>query len=261
MNVQDPRPTPVRSGGDADAAPIRVLVALQVPFLRAGVRALLEAEPDLRVVGEVAEADDVLPEMRRLEPSVVLVDTDFQRSRPGFVARLHAARPDTGIVVLVNHADEDCVIRSMLSDPAAPRFSPDAIERLSECCLMALRSSARGCVPKVADPERLLSAIRTVDAGDVAAGPWLGNMLRKNASVSGGLGEERITVRELDIIGLVGRGLENKEIAADLGIAEQTVKNHLSRVMKKLGMRNRQEVALFAVRLHLEEAARAGADG
>ncbi len=261
MDPEDRRLPSSRDDGDSDAGPIRVLVALKVPFLRAGVCALLEAEPDMQVVGEVSEAADVLAEMRRLEPSVVLVDTDFQRAQQGFVARLHAALPGTGIVVLVNHADEDCVIRSMLSDPQAPRFSPDAIERLSECCLMALRSSARGCVPKVADPERLLSAIRTVHAGDVAAGPWLGQMLRKNATPSGGLGEERITARELDIVGLVGRGLENKEIAGELGIAEQTVKNHLSRVMRKLGMRNRQEVALFSVRLHLEQTARESADG
>lgn len=259
--------TPNRSSSERrgavppDADPIRVLVALKVPFLRAGVKALLEAEPDMRVVGEVGEADRVLAEMQRLEPSVVLVDSDFQRAKPGFVSRLHAARPDTGIVVLVNHADEDCVIRSMLADPQAPRFSPDAIARLSECCLMALRSSARGCVPKVAEPERLVSAIRTVHTGDVAAGPWLGQMLRKNAAPPGGLGEERITARELDIVGLVGQGLENKEIAGALGIAEQTVKNHLSRVMRKLGMRNRQEVALFAVRLHLEQTARESADG
>ena len=62
----------------------------------------------------------------------------------------------------------------------------------------------------------------------------------------------RVTGRELEIISLVARGLENKEIAAELEIAEQTVKNHLSRVMKKLGLRNRQEVAMFAVRVHLD---------
>ena len=62
----------------------------------------------------------------------------------------------------------------------------------------------------------------------------------------------RVTGRELDIISLVARGLENKEIAVELGIAEQTVKNHLSRVMKKRGLRNRQELAMFAVRVHLD---------
>jgi len=261
MDAEDRDRMPDRDDSDEAAAPIRVLIALTVPFLRAGVRAMLDAERDIEVVGEVARAEEVLAEMKRLRPSIAIVDTDFQRSRPGFIARLDAACPGTGIVVLVNHSDEDCVIRSMLADPDAPRFSPDAIDRLSECCLMAMRSSARGCVPKVADPERLLSAIRTVHGGDVAAGPWLGNMLRKNAAAPGGLGEERITSRELDIIGLVGRGLENKEIADELGIAEQTVKNHLSRVMKKLGMRNRQEVALFAVRVHLEQASSGSADG
>ncbi len=231
---------------------IRVLVALQVPLLRAGVIRVLEAEPDLEVVGELAGIDEVLPAVDRLGPDIVVVDTDFQRARPGFLAAVHATRPQAGIVVLVNHADEDCVIRAMLADPAAPSFSAEATQRLSECCMMALRASARGCVPKVADPERLVSAIRTVQAGDIAAGAWLGRMVRKNAASAGAGARERITARELDIVGLAGQGLENKEIAARLGIAEQTVKNHMSRVMKKLGVRNRQELAVFAIRLHLE---------
>ncbi len=228
-----------------DAAPvIRVLIALAVPFLRAGVRTILDDQEDVEVLGEVSAPDEVLPAIDRLEPDLVVLDTDFERARQGFIQSIQDARPDTSILVMVNHSDEECVIRSMLADPSGPQFSDDAVSKLSECCLMALRSSARGCVPKTAEPDRLVRAIRTVAAGGVAAGAWLGSMVGRMSDSAPEAG--RITSRELDIISFVARGLENKEIAVELEIAEQTVKNHLSHVMKKLGLRNRQEVAVFA---------------
>jgi len=229
---------------------IRVLIALAVPFLRAGVRQTILEQSDMRVVGEVSDLAQVIPSVIELAPDIVVLDTDFQREVPGFVQQVHECRPDTGVLVMVNHSDEECVIRSMLATPDGPQFSDDAVARLNECCLMALRSSARGCVPKVADPERLVRSIRTVSSGGLAAGAWLGSMVGRLSEAPPS--EGRVTGRELDIISLVARGLENKEIAAELGIAEQTVKNHLSRVMKKLGLRNRQEVAMFAVRVHLD---------
>lgn len=238
--------------GAAPAPVIRVLIALAAPFLRAGVRQVLDAQGDLEVLGEVSDADEVLPAIDRWQPDVLILDTDFERVRSGFIRSIRDARPSTGILVMVNHSDDECTIRSMLADSSGPRFSDDAVSKLSECCLMALRSSARGCVPKTAEPERLVSAIRTVSAGGVAAGAWLGSMVGRMSESAPDAG--RITGRELEIISHVARGLENKEIAVELEIAEQTVKNHLSRVMKKLGLRNRQEVVLFAIRVHLDSA-------
>ncbi|MEJ2482711.1 MAG: response regulator transcription factor [Gemmatimonadota bacterium] len=238
--------------GEAGEAGTTVLIALGVPFISAGVRMIIEDQEDMQVVGECAKPDQVIPMLRDLEPDIVVLDTDFQRETQGFVQQVREARPATGVIVMVNHSDEECVIRSMLAAPDGPQFSDDAVSKLSECCLMALRSSARGCVPKVADPERLVRAIRTVASGGLATGAWLGSMVGRLSESAPA--EGRVTGRELDIISLVARGLENKEIAAELDIAEQTVKNHLSRVMKKLGLRNRQEVAVFAVRVHLDSA-------
>ena len=236
---------------DDSARPaIRVLIALAVPFLRTGVRKVLDEAENLEVIGEVSSREDVVSAIDRLEPDIAVLDSDFQRADPGLVQAIREARPSVGVVVMVNHSDDDCVIRAMLADPDGPQFSDDAISKLSECCLMALRSSARGCVPKVAEPDRLVRAIRTVAAGGLAAGGWLGSMVGRMTDAAPEAG--RVTGRELEIITLVARGLENKEIAAELGIAEQTVKNHLSRAMKKLNLRNRQEVAMFAVRVHLD---------
>ena len=241
---------PVGDEVNAAEPKTRVLIALAVPFFRAGVRKILEEQDDLEVVGEISAREEVLPAVVRLEPDVAIVDTDFQRADSGLIESIRDARPSTGVLVMVNHSDEDCVIRAMLANPSGPQFSDDALTRLSECCLMALRSSARGCVPKVAEPERLVRAIRTVAAGGLAAGAWLGSMVGRMSDPAPEAG--RVTGRELEIISLVARGLENKEIGAELGIAEQTVKNHLSRVMKTLELRNRQEVAMFAVRVHLD---------
>jgi len=240
----------IGAAGEVSEASTRVLIALGMPFLRTGVRKVLDEQRDMEVVGEVSTADQLFPAIERLEPDIVVVDTDFQRADPGFIQSIHDAWPAIGVIVMVNHSDEECVIRSMLADPSGPQFSDDAVARLSECCLMALRSSARGCVPKVAEPDRLVRAVRTVSAGGLAAGAWLGSMVGRMSDAAPEAG--RVSGRELEIISLVARGLENKEIAAELEIAEQTVKNHLSRVMKKLSLRNRQEVAMFAVRVHLD---------
>lgn len=250
MTETGSRTAPSSSGGAQDTDQIRVLIALAVPLLRAGVRQTVREQDDMRVVGEVSDLDRVIPSVVELAPDIVILDTDFQRQVPGFVQKVRDSRPATAVLVMVNHSDEECVIRSMLASPDGPQFSDDAVAKLSECCLMALRSSARGCVPKVADPDRLVRAIRTVSSGGLAAGAWLGSMVGRLSDAPPS--EGRVTGRELDIISLVARGMENKEIAAELGIAEQTVKNHLSRVMKKLGLRNRQEVAMFAVRVHLD---------
>jgi DNA-binding NarL/FixJ family response regulator len=241
------------SNGDHSGA-MRIVVAVELPFIRAGVQSLIERQDDLEVVGTVERLEDVLPECERLEPDLLILDTNFHRRKLTLIDEIHATVPQSGVLVLVNHSDDECVIRSMLSKPEGVKLSGAALDRLNECCLLALRSSARGCVPKTSGEDRLLSAIRTVASGEIAAGPWLDAIVQARATEAPSFsqdGPNRISARELEIITLVARGLENKEIAKHLGIREQTVKNHLGRVMRKVGVRNRQELVLFAVKQHL----------
>lgn len=238
----------------AESDPVRIMVAVELPLIRSGIVALLGREANLQVDGIVGRVEDVLPEVGRVEPDLVILDTDFHRREPDLIDRIHALSPDASVLVLVNHSDEECVIRSMLMRPDAVQLSGEALDRLNECCLLALRSSARGCVPKTASEERFLGAVRSVVAGEVAAGPWLEALVQAQASPPPSFsrqGPNRVSARELEIITLVARGFENKEIARKLDIREQTVKNHLGRVMRKVGVRNRQELAVFAVRQHL----------
>ncbi len=244
-------------GSDPGENEMRILVAVELPFIRAGIESLIDAEKDLEVVETVDRMEDVLSETERIRPNLVILDTNFHRRDLTLIDRIHAAVPETGVLVLVNHSDEECVIRSMLSDPNAVKLSGAALDQLNECCLLALRSSARGCVPKTSDEDRLVSAIRTVASGKIAAGPWLEALVQAHKAPAPSFsqdGPNRISARELEIITLVARGLENKEIAEHLDIREQTVKNHLGRVMRKVGVRNRQELAVFAVKQHLVPA-------
>ena len=237
---------------------MRILVAVELPLIRAGVESLVNAQDDMEVVGVVNEVDELLPTVQRLSPDMVILDTNFHRRNLALIEQIHGASADTGVLVLVNHSDEECVIRSMLSKPDAVKLSGAALDQLNECCLLALRSSARGCVPKTSGEDRLLNAIRTVAAGEIAAGPWMDALMQSQAASAPTFsqdGPNRISARELEIITLVARGLENKEIAQLLEIREQTVKNHLGRVMRKVGVRNRQELAVFAVKQHLVPAA------
>ena len=233
---------------------LRIVAAVELPLIRKGVQALVNEQEDLEIIATIDRLEDVVPECERIKPDLVILDTDFHRRDPTLIDQIHAAVPGTGVLVLVNHSDEECIIRSMLSKPEGVKFSGAALDQLNECCLLALRSAARGCVPKTAGEDRLLSAIRTVAAGGIAAGPWLDAIVQARESKAPSFsrdGPNWISARELEIITLVARGLENKEIAQLLDIREQTVKNHLGRVMRKVGVRNRQELVLFAVKQHL----------
>ncbi len=230
---------------------IDVLVALEEHLLRLGMKAALEEAEDCRVLGLVEDVGKVEEEVRRLAPQVLVMDARFQRLDRQLIPRLTAEHPELKVLVMVEHSDEECSIRALLADPRAARFSEEALEHLDECCLTSLRSSARGCVPRTADPAKLVQAVRTVAAGEIAAAPWLTAILAPGSGVPRPEGPAPISARELDVIGLVAEGKGNKEIARRLGIREQTVKNHLASIMQKLGLKSRLEVGIHAVRQNL----------
>ena len=225
---------------------IEVVVALEEPLLRLGTRAALDQAEGCEVTGSVGGVAEVEESVRKLEPQVLILDAGFQKEDRGIIPRLMAEHPDLKVLVVVEHSDEECSLRALLADPQAARFSEDALEHLDECCLTSLRSSARGCVARTAEPERLVQAVRTVAAGEIAAAPWLSAILTSGSS--GSTTPAPISARELDVIRLVADGKGNKEIARLLGIREQTVKNHVASIMQKLGAKSRLEVGVSAVR-------------
>jgi two-component system response regulator NreC len=229
-----------------------VLIALGEPFVRIGVQATLEKSGDFEVAGQVEDVTGVRPAVEKLAPDVLILDEHFRRQDQKLLPGLGKTHPDCRVLVMVDHTDEQCTLRSLLMGPRDHWPDDNVLKQLQECCLLALRDSARGCIPKASPPERLVDALKAVIAGEVWCGPGLATYFRDTI---GDAGEEeshhRLTARELEVIALVVDCLSNREIGQRLNLSEQTVKNHVARIMDKLGMHNRVELALYAVREHL----------
>ncbi|WP_329391319.1 response regulator transcription factor [Streptomyces sp. NBC_01716] len=208
---------------------IRVLLADDQSLVRAGFRALLDAQPDIEVAGEAADGEEALRKVRELAPDVVLMDI-----RMPVMDGLDATRGITGDGGL------DQVKVVMLTT-----------FELDEYVFEALRSGASGFLVKDTEPEELLRAVRAVVDGDALLSPGVTRRLiaefasrSKAPAALDGLGE--LTEREREVMALVGIGLSNEEIARRLVVSPLTAKTHVSRTMVKLGARDRAQLVVRA---------------
>ena len=211
-------------------APVRVVLADDQEMVRAGLRMLLDFQPDLEVVGEAADGLEAVEVVTRTRPDVVLMDVRMPRC-DGIEAarRIVAALPETAVVVLTT-------------------FDDDA--SLAE----ALRAGVSGFLLKVAPPEQLLHAVRTVAAGNGLLDPAV--TLRVIAASAAAPAPDpaaaarlaSLTQRETDVLRLVAEGMTNAEIAGRLYLGEATVKTYLSRMLTKLDLRDRVQAVAFAFR-------------
>jgi DNA-binding NarL/FixJ family response regulator len=209
---------------------VRVVLADDQEMVRAGLRMLIDFQPDLEVVGEAADGIEAVEVVTRVRPDVVLMDVRMPRC-DGIEAarRILAAVPDTAVVVLTTF-DEDASLAE------------------------ALRSGVSGFLLKVAPPEQLLQAIRTVAAGNGLLDPAV-TLRVIAASARSPAPDPRasarlatLTGRETEVLRLVAEGLTNAEIAAALFLGEATVKTYLSRMLTKLDLRDRVQAVAFAFR-------------
>ena len=207
---------------------IRVVLVDDQSMIRTGLRMVLAAEPDIEVVGEAGDGASGVRVVTGLAPDVVLLDVRM----PGMDG-LEAARRivDAGLptrVVVLTTFDED------------------------EYVAAALRAGVSGFLLKVAPPEDLVAAVRTVAAGQGLLDPAVTlRVIRSFAAAPAadpGRAAElaQLTERETDVLALVAAGLSNAEIAARLYLGEATVKTHVSRVLFKLGLRDRVQAVAFA---------------
>jgi NarL family two-component system response regulator LiaR len=202
---------------------IRVLVADDHAVVREGLRTFLRLQDGIEVVGEAADGEQAVREARRLAPDVVLMDLVM----PGVdgveaMRRIRADRQQTRVIVLTSFDDDD---------------------RL----LAAVHGGAAGYLLKSAHPREVVRAIRAAREGDAvidpkAAGRLLDALARRPQAT------HSLTPRELDVLAFLGRGLPNKQIARELGVSEKTVKAHVGRILAKLGVSDRTQAALVAVR-------------
>ncbi len=197
---------------------IRVLIADDHAVVRQGLRTFLDLQEDIEVVGEAADGEQAVAEAERLVPDVVLVDLVMPRvDGVEAIRRLHERVPGARAVVLSSFIDED-------------RLLP------------VVRAGAAGYLLKDIEPAELVDAIRTVHGGGALLHP------RVAARLLAEVADDPLTPREREVLALIGRGMANKAIARELGLAEKTVKAHVSSILGKLGVADRTQAALYAVR-------------
>jgi DNA-binding NarL/FixJ family response regulator len=219
------------------SGPIRVLIAEDQAIVRAGFRALFEAEPDLEVAGEAATGVEALAVARSTAPDVVLMDVRMPEM-DGLEATL-----------------------AITTDPAlaGTRVLVLTTFELDEYVFGALRAGASGFLLKGGEPVDLLQAIRTVALGDALLAPSVTRTLIEAFAArpepeAPPESLDELTAREREVLGLIARGLSNGEIAETLHLSPLTAKTHVSRILSKLGARDRVQLVVMAYRSGLAGA-------
>ena len=219
---------------------VRIVIADDHPIFRDGLRRLLEAEPDLKVMGEASDGAEAVKLARTLKPEILLLDLAMPK-HPGLETLRELAVPAAAAAATAAPA---APVRVILLTAAAEKSQ----------IVEALQLGARGVVLKDSATQLLLKAIHTVMSGEY----WVGResvsnlvqYLRTLMQSSNDEARQRkfgLTPRELEIVSAVVAGYSNKEIAEYFKISEDTVKHHLSNIFDKLGVSTRLELALFAV--------------
>ncbi len=213
---------------------IRILLVDDHAVLRAGLKALLDAEPDLQVVGEAPTGEEGIEKARELRPDVVVMDLSMP-GMGGLEATRHIAQleQDSRILVLTVHAEE-------------------------EYLLPVLEAGGSGYVTKASADTELIEAVRTVARGEVFLYPSAAKLLLKGFREAEAGKEpsplERLTDREREVAALTAEGFSATEIGKKLFISPKTVDTYRSRIMEKLGLKHRSELVRFALRTGLLKA-------
>lgn len=211
---------------------LRLVLVDDHQVVRLGLRALLEGEPDIAVVGEAGTAAEALQVVSRVEPHIVLMDIRLP-DQSGITAceQVRQRWPVVQVLMLTSFADEDLVLE-------------------------AINAGAAGYVLKQLGNDDLLRAVRAVGRGDAVLDPAVTRQLlarvRRAEHEAHGAAFRDLSERELTVLALVAEGKTNAEIAEALILSEKTVRNHVSTILEKLDLTNRIEAATYAVRHHIE---------
>lgn len=205
-----------------------MLVADDHAVVREGLRAFLELQEGIEVVGEAADGREAVETAVRLRPDVIVMDLVMPRlDGVAAMRELRESLPGARVIVLTSFLDDDKL-------------------------LPALRAGAAGYLLKNARPQELARAVHAAHAGETLLDPVVAARLVETLAAAGDEGPlDRLTPREREVLILIGRGFPNKLIARELRLSEKTVKTHVSHVLAKLGVTDRTQAAVLAVRAGL----------
>jgi DNA-binding NarL/FixJ family response regulator len=209
------------AGDGSGPAPIRLLLCDDHEMVRTGLRTFLGLQDDMAVVGEAGNAEQALALIPRLAPDVVLMDLNLP-GMPGVEAirRIRTNHPQVKVLALTSYSGQDSV-------------------------LPAIRAGVSGYLLKDVGPAELANALRSVHRGGSPLHPQVAaTVLAQVADPA----RDPLTPRESEVLRLIARGLSNRLIARELALSEKTVKAHLSAIFSKLGVSDRTQAALYAVR-------------
>lgn len=205
---------------------VRVVLADDQDLVRGGFHVILESEPGIVVVGEARDGAEAVAAVARLRPDVACIDVQM----PGVdgieaTRRIRAAGSSTAVVIVTTFDRDDYLFA-------------------------ALQAGASGFLLKNTTPEKLIEAVQVVAAGDALLAPDVTRRVIERFATGPAAGPapgvDELTAREHEVLLLVAKGLSNAEVAARLGVGDATVKTHVSRVLMKLGLRDRIQAVVFA---------------
>ena len=200
---------------------IRTIIADDHAVVRTGLAALLDAEPDIDVVAEAEDGEDAVRAANRLLPDVIVMDLMMPvKDGVTATAEIHAAHPEIKVLILTTSSVSDDIAR-------------------------ALDAGASGAILKSASNDKLIAAIRSVATGRTSVSKEIAEMIRTDPPI------QDLTERQLEILNSVMRGFTNQDIARQLNIREDSVKEHLYNIFEKIGASNRAEAVAIALRKHL----------
>ncbi|MDA0170237.1 response regulator transcription factor [Solirubrobacter taibaiensis] len=208
---------------------IRVLLADDHAVVRQGLRTFLDLQEDIEVVAEAGDGEIAVDAAKRTDPDVILLDLVMPRlDGVGALKKLRDTR--ARVIVLTSFGDDDKLFA-------------------------ALRAGAAGYLLKDVEPAELVKAIRAAHTGTAPLSPAIATRVVEEIAAGGGAPAEvdDLTAREREVLVLIAKGRSNKAIALELGVAEKTVKTHVSHILGKLDLTDRTQAALFAVRHGLIE--------